>query len=129
MLDGPTPLSDSTHHITRRILKKNQRRVTLVTQLNELRRFGRACRLNGSVVAKNANQMPLYPGVTTNCLTGVPGLELQKIRAINQPCNNFPYIIGFAVVCRNNAEQFLLVVQRLDEGRLRQDWGPFQFIE
>ena len=57
--------------------------------------------------------MALHPGMATHHLRGVFGLELQKVRAINQAGDDLAHVVGLALVRRHDAHQFLFIKQRL----------------
>ena len=57
--------------------------------------------------------MPLHTGVATHHLGRVLGLELQKVRAIDQAGDDLAHVIGLALIGGDDTHQFLLVEQRL----------------
>ena len=129
MLDGPGPLGRRAHHVAGGVLQEDQRRAALVAQLNELRRLDRAGRLDRPVVGNQAHAVTLNAGVPAQRVAFKGGLELQKVRAINQARDDFPRVIGLALVHRNNAHEFLRVIQRSLGGLLRRgDFIPGQVI-
>ena len=112
VFDGPGALGHRAHHIAGGVLQKDQGRAALVAQLDELRRLGRTCGLDRAVVAQNAHQLTVHAGVAAQHLGGVTGFELQKVRGVHQPRDNFAHVVGLALVGGDYAQEFLLVKQR-----------------
>jgi len=56
--------------------------------------------------------MPVNAGVSAQRVAFKGGLELQKLRTIDQSRHDFARVIRLALVHRDNAHEFLRVVQR-----------------
>ena len=129
MLDGAASLGHRTDHVAGGVLQEDQGRAALVAQLDELASFGGARRLDRSVVAQDADQMPLQPGVTAHHVGCVLGLELQKIGPVHETGNDFPHVVGFALVGWYQTQQFLLVEQGFGKFLRCLQRVPLQLVE
>ena len=113
MLDGAAALGHLADHVAGRVLQEDQGRAALVAELDELAGLGRAIGLDRTVVAQYPDQPALDAGVAAHRLGRVLGLEFKKVGAIDQTRNDLAHIVGLTLVGGHQAEQFLLVEQRL----------------
>ncbi|MCY1427389.1 hypothetical protein D9M71_432350 [compost metagenome] len=94
-------------------MEKQQRRLALVAQLDELRGLARALGRDRAVVADEATGASLNFQVTADGLLIELALELEKVRGVGKPGDDFAHVVGFFRVIRDQSEQFVDRVQRL----------------
>ncbi len=112
VLDGAAVFGRRAHHVAGGVLQEDQGRARLVAQLDELRGLGRALRLDGAVVADDADEVAVDAGVSAQRFAAVVGLELQEVGAIHDAGDHLAAVEGLAVVRRDAAHQLFFGIQR-----------------
>ena len=120
MLDHALLFGFGADHETRGVVEKQQRRLALVAQLDELRGLARTVGGDRAVVADETAGAALDFQLAANGLLIELALELEKVRLIGDPRDDFAYVVGLFCIVRDQPQQFVDGVERFVVWRLRQ---------
>src|SRR5690606_8102943 len=84
--------------------------------LDEVRAFLRRFREQDAVVGDDADRHAVNMGEARNEGGAEARLEFVELRSVDDACNDFAYVVGLARIVRNDAVEFLRVVQWLGVG-------------
>ncbi|MNP01517.1 hypothetical protein D3C76_933360 [compost metagenome] len=94
-------------------MEKQQRRLALVAQLDELRGLARALWRDRAVVADETTGAALNFQMTAHRLLIELALEFKKVRSVGEAGDDFARVVGFFRIIRDQAQQFVDGVERL----------------
>ncbi|MNL31724.1 hypothetical protein D3C87_1535310 [compost metagenome] len=112
MLDYTLLLRFGADHEPGGVMKKQQRRLALIAQLNELRRLARTLGRDRAVVADEAAGATLDFQLPADGLLIELGLEFEEVRTVGDAGDDFAYVVRFFRIIRNEPQQFVDGVER-----------------
>src|SRR5690606_32108058 len=106
-----------------RVLQEDDRHVGLVAELDELRGLGGAFGVDRAVIPDQPDRLALDAGLAADRRTAPGRLEIGEIAGIDQTRDHLAYVIGLAVIDRQDAAKLVDVVGGRPRGLLRQSRG------
>src|SRR4051812_25363209 len=113
VLDDAAALGLGADHVAGGVLQIDDRRALLAAQLDELRRLDRALGGDRAVVADERHRLALDLGPAADRLLIIEALELEEVRAVDQPRDHLAHIVRILAGRRHDSAQLVDVVERL----------------
>ena len=107
VLDHAGLFGGAAHDEAGGVLQKHDGCARLVAQVDELRRLGRARRVDGAVVADEGHRIAVDAGMAADGGAAVVWLEVQPGRIVHQSGNDFAHVDGLTLRQHHHAREIV----------------------